>query len=73
MHVNFLDLVGRSAPPLDAVRYELERKVTLLRSLGFNGSWTIEFVHGLLTDDDHPGALVAQAAEDLTVLREVLA
>ena len=48
-------------------------RVELLRSLGFRGSWTIEFVHGLLTERDHPAALLEQAADDLAVLRSVLA
>lgn len=70
VHVNFLD--GGRAPRLADVRPELEEKLALLRSLGFTGSWTIEFVAGVLTDRDHPEHLVAQAADDLAVLREVL-
>jgi sugar phosphate isomerase/epimerase len=71
VHVNFLD--GATAPRLVEVRDRLAQQVALLRSLGFTGSWTVELVHGLLTDRDEPAALLAQAADDLAVLREVLA
>ena len=73
VHVNFLEFGERvSAPRLSDIVDRLASQVELLRSLGFRGSWTIEFVHGLLTADDHPGATVAQATEDLRVLRSVL-
>lgn len=72
VHVNHLDpKLGRTWP-LAEVRDRLAATVELLRSLGFAGSWTIEFVDGLLTDRDHPDLLLQQAVEDLAVLREVL-
>ena len=72
VHVNHLDTSSFTVPPLEAVVDHLGRSVALLRSLGFDGSWTLEFVEGLLTDHDEPAALVAQAAVDLQVLRAVL-
>ena len=69
-HVNHLD--AGSAPPLVDVD-DLADRVALLRSLGFRGSWTIEFVHGLLTARDRPEVLVEQAIADLAILRQVLA
>ena len=72
VHVNFLDERAH-APALRDARARLEASVALLRSLGFAGTWTLEFVHGTLTDADRPEALLAQAATDLTVLHEVLA
>ena len=71
VHANFLD-AAHHAPPLAQVRGRLEAQVDLLRSLGFDGSWTVEFTHGLLTEDDRPEVLVPRAAEDLRVLRDVL-
>jgi sugar phosphate isomerase/epimerase len=70
VHVNFLD--GGRAPGLVEVRDRLGEQVALLRSLGFDGTWTVEFVRGVLTADDDPEHLVGQAAEDLVVLRDVL-
>ena len=72
MHVNHLDFQELGAPPLADIRGELELRASLLTDLGFDGTWTIEFTHGLLTEADHPAALVEQAAADLAVLREVL-
>lgn len=72
VHVNMLDPATLTAPRLRDVRTRLEDRVALLRDLGFRGSWTVEFVHGLMTTADHPEALVARAAEDLAVLRQVL-
>ncbi len=72
VHVNQLDFQELGAPPLADIRGELETKVSLLADLGFEGTWTIEFTHGLLTEADHPAALLEQAAADLVVLREVL-
>jgi sugar phosphate isomerase/epimerase len=69
VHVNHLD--AGAAPRLADVDVLADRVATL-RALGFRGSWTIELVHGLLTDRDRPEVLVAQAAEDLGVLRAVL-
>jgi sugar phosphate isomerase/epimerase len=72
VHVNFLDAAGRSAPRLADVRDRLEAQVSLVRGLGFRGSWTVEFVAGLRSERDRPELLLAQAAEDLVVLRDVL-
>ena len=74
IHVNYLDFeTGTGAPKLRAHRKQLEADVELLRSLGFAGSWTIEFANGVLDDNnDHPEFLLASAADDLAVLREVL-
>jgi len=72
MHVHVNHLEAGSVPPLAAVD-DLVERVALLRSLGFAGSWTIEFVHGLLTGRDRPELLVEQAIVDLGVLRAVLA
>lgn len=72
VHVNYLDPSILSAPPLAERRAELAATTRLLDELGFARSWTIEFVHGLLTDHDEPGPLLDQAAADLTVLRDVL-
>ncbi len=69
VHVNHLN--DGTAPPLGDVD-DLEDRIALLRSLGFNGSWTIEFVHGVLTASDRPDALVDQAIVDLAVLRSAL-
>lgn len=72
VHVNYLDLSVLSAPPLAEQRADLTAKARLLDDLGFAGSWTIEFVHGLLTDHDEPGPLLDQAIADLAVLRDIL-
>ncbi len=72
VHVNYLDVADRRVPLLADRRDDLAAKVDLLRSLGFSGTWTIEFVDGILSDRDVPGLLVAQAIEDLAVLRSVL-
>lgn len=72
VHVNHLD-GAFAAPRLADVAETLAAKVDLLDRLGFTGSWTIEFVHGVGTIDDDPAFLVERAAADLLVLREVLA
>ncbi len=59
-------------PTLADQRADLEAKVDLLGSLGFSGTWTIEFVNGVLSADDTPDHLVPQAVADLAVLRDVL-
>jgi hypothetical protein len=69
--VNHLDLAA-GAPRLVDIQHELHAKVTLLRSLGFTGSWTLEIVAGVMTGADSPGLLMDQAADDLHVLHEVL-
>ena len=71
VHVNFLDQRGQ-APRLVEVRDRLEAQVELLGGLGFDGSWTLEFVAGVSTPDDRPERLMDQAAEDLVVLRELV-
>lgn len=73
VHVNHLDFTTMTHPTLTEVEDRLGATVTQLRSLGFRGSWTLEFVHGLLTDGDEAGALLDQAADDVAVLRRVLA
>lgn len=72
VHVNHLDVAAMTHPRLDAVEDELTRTVDLLRECGFAGSWTLEFVAGLLTDDDRPDALLEQAADDLPLLRRIV-
>jgi sugar phosphate isomerase/epimerase len=72
VHVNHLDPATGGAPRLASRAEALTATVAHLRSLGFRGSWTIEFVHGTLTDRDQPAHLLAQAAEDLRVLRDIL-
>jgi len=70
VHVNHLD--AGSAPRLADVD-DLAARVAHLRAHGFEGSWTLEFVHGLLTEHDEPAPLLEQAAADLPVLRDALA
>lgn len=73
VHVNHLRFTdGLTAPGLDEIRDHVAGKVGLLRSLGFDGTWTIEFVRGVSTSDDRPEVTVAQAASDLAVLRSLL-
>lgn len=72
VHVNFLDFVAMAHPTLADVVDELGSFVDLIRSLGFTGSWTLEFVAGLLTERDTPAVLVEQAASDLPILRAAL-
>jgi len=72
VHVNHLDPATLAAPPLVDVRADLAAKVAALGDLGFRGSWTIEFVHGVLGPDDRPEVTLPQAVADLAVLRDVL-
>ncbi len=72
IHVNHIDFVNMTIPRLAEVADGLAAKVDLLRELGFDGSWTIEFVTGPGTDGDRPAQLVDQAVADLAVLRSVL-
>lgn len=73
VHVNHLDFSTLTHPKLEAIEDELGQTVDLLRSSGFRGSWTLEFVAGIQTEADHPAALLAQAEADITVLRRLLA
>lgn len=73
IHVNFLDFAAMRAPELERCRPALDAFIDVVRSRGFDGSWTIEFVAGLLTDDDRPEALLAQAKRDVETLRAALA
>lgn len=73
VHVNHLDDHRLRAPRLADVADELAATVDLLDALDYDGTWTIELVHGLLTADDRPDVLIGQAADDLAVLRGVLA
>jgi sugar phosphate isomerase/epimerase len=70
VHVNLLDH-GRM-PRLRDVQDRLAHSLDLLAALGFHGTWTLEFVHGLLTEADRPAALLEQAADDFAVLRALL-
>ena len=69
VHINHLP---EGQPPLADHRDEFASTTELLAELGFTGTWTIEFVHGLGTDRDTPAQMLAQAADDLTVAREIL-
>lgn len=73
VHVNFLDFTVPSHPPLAEMADALASFRELVAGLGFDGSWTLEFVAGLLTERDEPAALVAQAAADLPTLRAAIA
>ncbi len=72
VHVNFLLPDGAGAPLLSDIRGDVEAQVGLLAELGFNGSWTIEFAHGLLTENDNPAFILESATADLAVLRDIL-
>lgn len=73
VHVNHLRFAeGLTAPALEEIADEFGTKVELLHSLGFAGTWTIEFVRGVSTPDDRPDVLVEQAAADLVVLRSLV-
>lgn len=69
VHVNHL---FTGSPKLSEIRNELTEKIALVRELGFNGTWTIEFVHGTGGEHDEPAPMFAQAVEDLGVLRSLL-
>ncbi len=71
IHVNHLGHPG-GPPRLAEIRPELETTVELLGELGFDGTWTIEFVHGTGTEDDNADYLFERAVEDLAVLQELL-
>ena len=71
VHVNFLSEM--QAPLLCEIRDRVEARVDLLGSLGFTGSWTVEFSNGVGTDHDDPTETMASATADLGVLRELLA
>ena len=73
-HVNYLDFASGGGPPPLAEQERLAADVDHLRAAGFDGSWTIEFVHGTLSPhNDHVEFLLAEAGDDLAVLRRVLA
>jgi sugar phosphate isomerase/epimerase len=69
IHVNHL---FTGSPKLEEIRDELAEKIALVRELGFDGTWTIEFVHGTGGEHDQPESMFAQAVEDLAVLRNLL-
>lgn len=69
VHVNFL---GQGAPPLPDIVDTVRDRADRLRAMGFDGTWTLEFTHGVGTDDDRPERLLASAIADLAVLREVV-
>ena len=68
VHVNFL---RQGAPPL-AELPDLRERIEGIRAHGFDGSYTIEFVHGVGSESDRPDALLAAALRDLDTLREVI-
>ena len=68
VHVNFL---RQGAPPL-AELPDLHQRIERIRAHGFDGSYTIEFVHGVGTESDSPEALLAAALRDLDTLREAI-
>lgn len=70
VHVNFLE--GLNAPRLSDIKTRVRERIDLLGELGFEGTWTIEFAHGLGTENDEPGYTFASAAADLSLLRELL-
>jgi len=69
VHVNFL---GQGAPPLSQITDQVQARADLLRSRGFDGTWTIEFTHSVGSDDDRLEPLLESAVADLAVLREVV-
>ena len=69
VHVNHLDT---GSPGLADIRDDLAALVELVGGLGFDGTWTLEFVHGTGGPEDRPDLMLAQAAEDLAVLRDLL-
>lgn len=70
VHVNHL---FTGSPKLADIRDELAEKIAVASSLGFDGTWTLEFVHGTGDPElDRPELLFSQAVEDLAVLRELL-
>ena len=69
VHVNHL---STGSPTLSEIRPELIEKIALVRDLGFDGTWTLEFVHGTGGDHDQPEPMFAQAVDDLAVLRALL-
>lgn len=70
VHVNHL---STGSPKLADIRDELAEKVAVARELGFDGTWTIEFLHGTGDPElDRPETMFAQAVEDLGVLRDLL-
>lgn len=72
VHVNHLDFATMTHPTLRDAEPRLRETVGVLRSLGFAGTWTLEFVAGVMTERDRADQLVAQAVIDLPVLRDVL-
>lgn len=69
VHVNFLK---QGAPVLAEISDDLRMRVERLWKLGFEGSYTIEFVNGVGTSRDTPAELVEAAVSDLVTLREAL-
>jgi hypothetical protein len=56
----------------EALAADLRVSVELLRSFGFDGSWTIEFSYGRMTEDDEAGYILRWATRDLRALRAAL-
>jgi len=70
VHVNFL---RQGSPVLADIADDVRARVARLRSRGFSGSYTIEFVNGVAGEADRPEKTLAAAVRDLALLREVLA
>ena len=70
VHVNFL---AQGAPLLESIEEDVRSRISRVRSHGFVGSYTIEFVSGVGKDTDRPEQLIKAAARDLALLRMVIA
>ena len=70
VHVNFL---RQGAPLLAEIEDDVCSRIERIRSRGFAGSYTIEFVNGVGKPNDRPADLIQAAARDLALLRMVLA
>lgn len=68
VHLQLADESPETDPAVLAA--DLRAGVELLRSFGFDGSWTIEFAYGRMTDHDEPGYVLEWATRDLRALRE---
>jgi len=55
---------------LDEMADEARARLAVLRAAGFSGSWTSEFTGGVAQGTEDRSALLANAARDLTFLRE---
>ena len=69
VHVNFL---RQKAPLLEDIAADVVGRIDRIRELGFVGSFTLEFTHGVLSANDTLEATLDAAVSDLRFLREVL-